>query len=144
MDRNKKSNPLRPNCIFNLSIRWILIVKALGVLALADHFPLRYVRHPGRCRGTRPREPAESSSRPKMENIHHIHEVLHLLFAGEQEFTKEGLHSKLKTEYGENVHFTSCSDHVFPIDEVVPFLLSRNKIRLDDNRIIPLTPACDH
>ena len=79
-----------------------------------------------------------------MENIQHIHEVLHLLFTTEKEYTVEDLYSELKSQYGEDVHFANCADNVFPIQEVVPFLLSRNKIRLKENRIIPLTPACSH
>ena len=79
-----------------------------------------------------------------MQNIHHIHEVLNILFNSEVEFTVEGLYAKLNSEFGDNVHFANCADNVFPINEVIPFLLSRNKIKLDENRIIPLTPACDH
>lgn len=79
-----------------------------------------------------------------MENIHHIHEVLHILFNGEEDFTVEDLYARLRMEFGDNVQFANCADNIFPINEVVPFLLSRNKIRLDENRIIPLTPACDH
>lgn len=79
-----------------------------------------------------------------MENVHHIHEVLNILFGSEEEFTVDSLYAQLRMEFGENVHFANCSDNVFPINEVIPFLLSRNKIRLDENRIIPLTPACDH
>ncbi len=79
-----------------------------------------------------------------MENLRHIHEVLEILFSGEREFTVEELYSDLQSRFGPDVHFANCADNVFPITEVVPFLLSRNKIRLAENRIIPLTPACDH
>lgn len=79
-----------------------------------------------------------------MENIHHIHEVLNLLFNTEKEYTVENLYSELKGQYGDDVHFANCAENVFPIEEVVPFLLSRNKIRLNENIIIPLTPACSH
>ena len=79
-----------------------------------------------------------------MENIQHIHEVLHLLFNTEKEYTVAGLYKELKKQYGEDVHFSNCSENVFPIQEVVPFLLSRNKIKLLENRIIPLTPVCNH
>lgn len=79
-----------------------------------------------------------------MENIHHIHEVLNLLFNTEKEYTVENLYSELKDQYGDDVHFANCAENVFPIEEVVPFLLSRNKIRLNENIIIPLTPACSH
>lgn len=79
-----------------------------------------------------------------MENIHHIHEVLNILFNTEKKYKVEELYSSLKSQFGEDVHFTSCSDNVFPVQEVVPFLLSREKIRLSEDTIIPLTPACSH
>jgi len=79
-----------------------------------------------------------------MENIRHIHEVLHLLFHSQKEYTVEELYDDLENLFGEDVHFVNCADNVFPIREVVPFLLSRNKIRLSENQIIPLIPACDH
>lgn len=79
-----------------------------------------------------------------MENIHHIHEVLHLIFNTEKKYTIEGLHGELISQFGDDVQFTSCSDNVFPIQEVIPFLLGREKIRLSENTIIPLTPACSH
>ena len=79
-----------------------------------------------------------------MENIHHIHEVLELLFTTDQTYTVEDLYTELKTTYGSDVHFVNCAENVFPVQEVVPFLLSRNKIRLEENLIIPLTPACSH
>ena len=79
-----------------------------------------------------------------MENIRHIHEVLELLFTGKKAYTVDELYSDLKNTFGNDVQFENCADNVFPIQEVVPFLLSRNKIRLQENTIIPLTPACDH
>ena len=79
-----------------------------------------------------------------MENIQHIHEVLHMLFYSEKEYTVEELLNDIKVRFGEDVQFANCAENVFPLQEVVPFLLSRNKIRLAENRIIPLTPACEH
>lgn len=79
-----------------------------------------------------------------MKNIHHIHEVLHLIFNSEKKYTIEELHGELKSQFGDDVQFTSCSENVFPIQEVIPFLLGREKIRLSENTIIPLTPACSH
>jgi len=79
-----------------------------------------------------------------MENIRHIHEVLQLLFSNEKEYTVESLYAELRSQFGEDVQFSNCAENVFPISEVVPFILSRGKIKLKDNKIIPLTPACDH
>ena len=79
-----------------------------------------------------------------MENTRHIHEVLNILYTPEKEYTTEELYIELKKQFGDEVTFTSCSENVFPLQEVIPFLLSRNKIRLEENNIIPLTPACNH
>lgn len=79
-----------------------------------------------------------------MENVRHIHEVLNLLFNTEKEYSVSDLYAELKSQFGENVQFTNCSENIFPLQGVVPFLLERNKIRLSENIIIPLTPACSH
>lgn len=79
-----------------------------------------------------------------MNNIHHIHEILHLLFGAEETYTVEALHQEILDRYGEDVQFTTCGDNLFGIDGVIPFLQSREKITLQGNNIIPLTPACDH
>ena len=76
-----------------------------------------------------------------MDNIQHVHEVLHLIFNSEEEYTVKKLYSELKRRFGDDVHFTNYADTVFPIQEVVPFLLSTNKIRLSENTIIPLIPV---
>ena len=79
-----------------------------------------------------------------MNNIRHIHEVLNIIYNTDKKYTTYQLPELLQNEFGEDVQFTSCSDNIFPVNEVVSFLLSRNKIRLEDELIIPLTPACNH
>jgi probable metal-binding protein len=79
-----------------------------------------------------------------MNNIRHIHEVLNMIYSTDKKYSSYELTTHLQDVFGEDVHFTSCSENVFPLNEVVPFLLSRNKIRLEDEVIIPLTPACNH
>jgi probable metal-binding protein len=79
-----------------------------------------------------------------MGNIHHIHEVIELLFTSEKDYTVKDLYDELRRKFGKDVRFTTCADNLFPIQEVVPFLLSKNKIRISENIIIPLIPACDH
>lgn len=79
-----------------------------------------------------------------MENIRHIHDVLQILFSAEKEYTVESLYEELRVKYGEDVQFSNCAENVFPINEVVPFILNRGKIRMEENKIVPLTPACDH
>lgn len=79
-----------------------------------------------------------------MENIKHIHEVLELLYTSNRTYTTSELTSTLQNSYGKDVHFISCADNVFGLSDVVSFLLSKNKIRLEEDLIIPVTPACSH
>ena len=74
-----------------------------------------------------------------MENIRDINEVLGLLFNAEKEYTVKKLYNELMGLFGEDIHFSNSAGNVFPIQEVVPFLLGRGKIRLSENTIIPLT-----
>ncbi len=79
-----------------------------------------------------------------MDNLRHIHDVLELLFTSEKQFTVASLQTELQNTYGEDVQFANCADHLFGIDEVVPFILGKNKIRLEGDTIIPLVPGCSH
>ena len=79
----------------------------------------------------------------KME-IRHIHEVLDILSNSENQYSTESLIEEVKNRFGDQIHFTSCSENVFPADEIIPFLLSRNKIEINGNMITPLTPSCSH
>ncbi len=76
--------------------------------------------------------------------MRHIHEVLELIYTSEKNFTTGELVKNLTAFYGEDVFFTSCADHIFRIDGVIPFLLEKGKIRLEDDTIIPMTQACSH
>ena len=79
-----------------------------------------------------------------MDNIRHIHEVLNIIYNTDKKYSAEELPQFLQESFGEDVLFTSCSDNIFPVSEVISFLLSRNKIRIEDEMIVPLTPACSH
>ena len=76
--------------------------------------------------------------------IRHIHDVLDIIFNSEHQYSTESLIEEVKTRFGDQTHFTSCSENVFSADEIVPFLLSRNKIKVNGNLITPLTPSCSH
>jgi probable metal-binding protein len=79
-----------------------------------------------------------------MNNIRHIHDVLDMIGRTGAEHTTGSLIDEIKEIYGEDVHFTSCADHVFPIQGVIPFLVDRGKIRVENERIIVLTATCNH
>lgn len=79
-----------------------------------------------------------------MDNLRHIHEVLEILFNNEKQYTVQSLPADLAERFGEDVCFVNCAESIFGLPEVIPFLLSRNKIRLEGEEIIPLVPACNH
>ncbi|MDZ7604884.1 MAG: DUF2492 family protein [Cyclobacteriaceae bacterium] len=79
-----------------------------------------------------------------MDNIRHIHEVLEILAARDNHYTVQSLRTDLEERFGEDASFINCAEYVFGLTEVVPFLVSKNKIRLEGEEIIPLMLSCDH
>lgn len=81
-----------------------------------------------------------------MENIKHIHEVL-FLFQEKGIFENvEALHTLIKERLGNDVAFVSCSNQPFGIDQVLDFLLQREKIvqNADGSLILhPNMEMCD-
>jgi probable metal-binding protein len=68
-------------------------------------------------------------------NIVHIHNVLDILVGTDNPMNEEELIQIISTDFGDDVQFASCADHVFPKEEVVGFLLSKKKIRIHDGLI---------
>jgi probable metal-binding protein len=68
-------------------------------------------------------------------NIVHIHNVLDILVGTDNPMNEEELIQMITNDFGDDVRFASCADHVFPKEEVVGFLLSKNKIRIQDGLI---------
>lgn len=79
-----------------------------------------------------------------MNDVIHIHEVLGMIFTSEELFTKGSLIKEITNRFGDNPQFTSCSENTFELNEVIPFLLDRQKISIDGDRIIPISIPCDH
>jgi probable metal-binding protein len=79
-----------------------------------------------------------------MENIRHIHEVLGILYTTRRRYKIDELLDELEGTFGKDVQFASCAENIFDLSQVVAFLLSKNKIRLEEDIIIPITPACSH
>jgi probable metal-binding protein len=71
----------------------------------------------------------------KVMNIVHIHNVLDILVGTDNPLKEEELIQMIANDYGDDVHFASCSDQVFPKEDVVGFLLSKNKIKIHDGLI---------
>lgn len=72
----------------------------------------------------------------------HIHNVLDLLVEAEKPLKEEELIEKIVNDYGKDVYFANCSDRLFQKEEVVNFLLSKNKIVVEDG-LISFNPASD-
>ncbi|MFC2124796.1 DUF2492 family protein [Bacteroidota bacterium] len=80
------------------------------------------------------------------KTVVHIHEVLGILMTDNRSYSFDEFTDMIKTKFGEDIFFTSCADDLFEISEVPSFLLSKDKIVIDNDRIMPhpsLT-ACDH
>ena len=80
------------------------------------------------------------------KKIAHIHEVIEILMSDNKSYSSEEFTNMIQTKFGEDIQFTSCSDNMFDIDEVKSFLLARNKILIEDERILPhpSLAACNH
>jgi len=61
-------------------------------------------------------------------------------------YTFDEFKEMIIAEFGNDIVFTSCSDNIFDISEVPSFLLSREKIVIEDDMIKPhpALTACDH
>jgi probable metal-binding protein len=76
--------------------------------------------------------------------VNHIHEVLAMIHQANKRFTRTSLQNSIAEKFGEDARFSTCGDHLFGIDGVLPFLLERNKIRFEDGFITPVSPPCNH
>lgn len=73
-----------------------------------------------------------------MANIVHVHTVLHLIIdkiEKKEYFSKHSLKELAVDVWGENVQFTSCSENIFGVDELVNFLLERQKVFIKNDLI---------
>lgn len=75
-------------------------------------------------------------------NTVHIHNVLDLLVEADQPMKESELIDRIVADFGEDVFFTSCSDNLFQKEEVVNFLLSKNKIVVEDG-LISFNPTAE-
>lgn len=79
-----------------------------------------------------------------MNKPYHIHAVLDMIGKSETPLTRGKLLEGLEENFGPSARFTSCSDQVFGIEEVIPFLHSRRKIREKGGYIVLLGSSCNH
>lgn len=76
-----------------------------------------------------------------MNNIKHIHEVIFLIEANNEEWTPDELVENIGQTWGTDVHFGSCSGNAFPKENALDFLLSRQKVILDQQGKVALHPS---
>ena len=75
----------------------------------------------------------------------HGHDVLNLIADAATPFTLKTLHSYIEQHWGTDVRFHTCKLNDLSLDALMEFLLSRNKIILDDNKLrINHTKICQH
>ena len=57
----------------------------------------------------------------------HGHEIMEMMLATEQAFTRESLRQAVLDKFGEEARFFTCSAQNMTADEVIDFLQSRGK-----------------
>jgi len=78
-------------------------------------------------------------------NTIHIHEVLDIIYFSGKSFTIRSLKEEVQKIYGEDVHFMSCVDDHFGMEDMVNFMLNRGKIEVKGEQIYPAGASfCEH
>lgn len=65
----------------------------------------------------------------------HIHDVLHYMTIVNEPLRVDNFIFNIESIFGKDCQFCSCSENVFGIDEVIPFLLSKEKVVISDGKI---------
>ena len=75
----------------------------------------------------------------------HIHDALNAIINSPGSFASADFASSLKEKFGYEITFSNCSGTEISADEVVEFLLQRNKIEIQDGKLFPLvSQTCSH
>lgn len=71
-----------------------------------------------------------------MKQIIHIHKLLELLEQINSKITKQQLQEEIKNRLGEYEHFTTCMPNItYNFEEIINFMQSKNKIKIDKDEI---------
>lgn len=77
------------------------------------------------------------------ETLVHIHEVLDLLGElREKQLNTTEFIKAVEERFGCDVYFTSCSGQFFSREEIIQFLVDKQKINLVGDKIVPLVLNC--
>ncbi|TWT77794.1 hypothetical protein Pla123a_15900 [Posidoniimonas polymericola] len=75
----------------------------------------------------------------------HGHEVMRMMLAGGQSYTRESLCSAIVKEFGEAARFCTCSAEGMTADELVSFLEARDKfVATEGGFTTAADKICDH
>ncbi len=67
-----------------------------------------------------------------MQEIIHAHEIFSLVEESDELLTFAAFKERIVQKFGADARFTNCTKEEYSIDEIITFLVSRDKIRLTD------------
>jgi len=67
-----------------------------------------------------------------MHDAIHAHEIFSLIEESTEPLTFATFKEKIVRKFGAEARFTNCTKELYNIDEIITFLVSRDKIRLTD------------
>lgn len=79
-----------------------------------------------------------------MGMIYHVHDVLHLLSTTERPIPASSFSEILDGAFGTSAVFTNCADEELSGEQVLEFLLARQKVTVDGDRVYLSGPGCSH
>ena len=75
----------------------------------------------------------------------HGHELIHLIVRQERSMTLEEIKETAETVFGDDVNYYTCSESSMNTDELIQFLLVRQKLVKNGlGYVINLGEVCDH
>ena len=75
----------------------------------------------------------------------HGHEVMRMMIASGETYTKESLRAAIQERFGEEARFHTCSAENMTADELIAFLESKNKFLLQESGFTTnADQMCDH
>ena len=76
-----------------------------------------------------------------MSRIKHIHEVIFLIEKHNGRLDGHELEEAIAFEWGAEIMFSACSGNLFPKENALEFLISRNKVVFNEMGQIALHPS---
>lgn len=70
-----------------------------------------------------------------MESAIHAHDVLHIIDQAGSALTVDELRAAVSRQFGAQAEFTNCQGARFTFDELITFMLARNKVMCTQDRL---------